>query len=308
MTGDILRIERTSMYDGGGLRTVVFLKGCPLRCIWCSTPESHSSSPEVAYDSKKCGLCSACINSCAASALSLDARAGKVLIDKDKCRGCFECVSKCLNSARKGYGFKMTSAEVIREIAKDEVFYFHSGGGVTISGGEPLEQSEFVGEVLRGCRDIGINTAVETTFFAAWGRITPLLPLINLLYVDLKHMDGEVHRQITGVHNRVIIENIRRADSDGNSFEMILRIPVVPGVNDSDFALEDMARFAGGLCRVKRVELLAYHRLGTDTYRNLDKEYLLPDIEPPGQEYMLAKANLFKTVSGKSVLINGREI
>lgn len=304
-TGSVLRIERTSMHDGEGLRTVFFLKGCPLRCLWCSTPESQSAVPEKEHVRDKCNLCGSCAEVCPGGALSLDCEAGGVFTDRERCNGCLACVERCPHGALKGYGLLMTADRAVREIARDEVFYFHSGGGVTISGGEPLEQAAFVREILAGCRDRGIHRAMETSFFAAWERIESLLPYLNLVYVDLKHIDPETHRRIVGVDSGPILENMRRASDSPYDFEMIVRMPMVPGVNDEDAAIEGAARFVKGLSRVGTVEFLAYHRLGTETYRNLGLAYPLPEIAVPDRVYMEAKARRFREIAGVRVLING---
>ncbi|MDR1966768.1 MAG: glycyl-radical enzyme activating protein, partial [Synergistaceae bacterium] len=170
-SGNVLRVEKTSIHDGDGLRTVFFLKGCSLRCLWCSTPESQSPDPEVGYNREKCVMCGACVESCPNGAISIDGIGARIRRDRSRCVGCFLCVLKCPSSAMKGYGTRMTSEDAVREIAKDEVFYFHSGGGVTISGGEPLNQAEFVREILIGCEKLGIHRAMETSFFAEWENI-----------------------------------------------------------------------------------------------------------------------------------------
>lgn len=303
--GNVLRIEKTSIHDGTGLRTVVFLKGCPLRCLWCSTPESHKSCPEIGYVKEKCILCGECLSICPQEALSIDEEKEIVLIDRVKCDGCMLCVKKCPVSALKGYGIRMTSEQVIHEISKDEVFYFHSGGGVTISGGEPLDQIEFVCEILIGCRERGINRALETSFFSSWDKIESLLPLLNLLYVDIKHPDPEQHKKLTGVDSKVILENIRRADASSYDFDLMLRTPLIPGLNDSDETIRKSAEFVKELRRVKFMEFLAYHRLGTETYRNMGLEYPLQEIKTPSFEYMKEKALKFYQIAGVPVRING---
>lgn len=307
-SGNVLRIEKTSMYDGAGLRTVVFLKGCPLQCLWCSTPESQSPRTQVGYNREKCTLCGLCVAACTAKARRPEAEDARITRDGNRCTGCLTCVRTCPNSAVKGYGMYMTVRDVLREIEKDEVFYFHSGGGVTISGGEPLEQARFVEELLRGCQTLGIHRAMETSFFSPWKKIERILPYLSLLYVDLKHTDPAVHRRVTGVDNDIIMDNIRHAALSPYDFEMVVRIPVIPEINDADPTLENAARFIKSLDRVESVELLAYHRLGTETYRNLEMEYKLPDLASPSQDLMLKKARLIRDVSGASVIVDGKPV
>lgn len=303
--GNVLRIEKTSIHDGEGLRTVVFLKGCPLRCLWCSTPESQSSFPEIGFVREKCTLCGDCVSVCPQEALMVDRAGDTLVIDRLKCDGCMICVKKCPESALKGYGVRLTSDKVIKEISKDEVFYFHSGGGVTISGGEPLDQPEFVREILEGCRDLGINRAIETSLFASWDKIEGILPLLNLLFVDLKHIDPIEHKKLTGVDNAVILENLKKADSSPYNFDLVIRTPLIPGINDSDDAICASARFVRGLKKLKYMEFLAYHRLGTETYKNMGLEYPLPEINTPDLEYMRKKAQNFQEIARVPVRING---
>ena len=288
--GSVLRIERTSIYDGQGLRTVVFLQGCPLRCRWCSTPESQSSSPQKGYARDRCVGCGICVRSCPTGALSLATDGLKVLTDSSKCQNCFLCVTKCLQSAPKKYGSLLAVQEVVREIAKDEIFFFHSGGGVTISGGEPLSQPEFVAQVLRECRELGIHTALETSLHAPYENIVQVLPWLNVLYVDLKHMDKVLHKQWVGPDNSLILANLRTIDQTNESLEIIVRIPLVPGVNDSDANLSATAEFCKSLKKLKEIELLPYHRLGLETYRNLDMNYLLQELIPPSPEQIMERA------------------
>jgi pyruvate formate lyase activating enzyme len=200
----------------------------------------------------------------------------------------------------------MTVSEVVREISKDEIFYFHSGGGVTFSGGEPLEQAEFVKAVLLECRDRGIHRALETSFFAPWERVESLLPLLDLVYADLKHPDPTKHLHLTGMDNRLILDNIRRADASSWNFDLVMRIPLVPGINDSDEVLNRAAAFASELGKLKEVEFLAYHRLGIDTYRALGLSYPLMDIEVPDGDHMRSRARFFQSRIGRvTVKING---
>ncbi len=304
--GRVLRIERSSIHDGTGLRTVVFLKGCPLRCLWCSTPESQNPLPEKGYAEERCTLCGLCVEHCPQGALSLDGAGERIVTDRDKCVNCFECVRVCPSGAMKSYGSFMTVDEVVGEVEKDAVFYFHSGGGVTISGGEPLDQPGFVQALLRECQKHGIHRALETSFFAPWETIEPLLPLVNLLFVDMKHSMPEEHRRLTGVDNNLIVENILKADASEYPFDLVIRTPLIPGLNDSEEALAKAARFLKDLRKLKEVEFLAYHRLGTDTYAHLGIPYPLSEIKSPSKDFMLSKVRFFMSeAKGIPVAING---
>ncbi|MHC6180993.1 glycyl-radical enzyme activating protein [Clostridium sp. JNZ X4-2] len=239
LPGSVLRIEKSSIFDGDGLRTVVFMKGCPLRCQWCSTPESHHRGIQTTMD-------------------------GSIT-----------------------YGRIMTVEEVMVEVRKDIPFYFHSSGGMTVSGGEILTQSEFVYNLVRRACWEGINTCIETSFYGDWNEIEPILRCTNTAFVDLKLMDPEKHKKYTGVSNDVILSNIRKAGAKRRSnMKLIIRRPLIPGVNDSKKDLELLGRFLAELSGVDHLQLLPYHRLGTDTYRKLGLTYQLPDIETPSKEYM----------------------
>lgn len=307
--GSILRIEKTSIHDGEGLRTVVFLKGCPLQCQWCSAPESQNITPEVGYLKERCRGCGACVDTCPQGALEQDAKSGKIRIDRARCDGCFKCVRLCPANALKAYGSVMTVSEVVREIEKDEVFYFHSGGGVTISGGEPLMQAGFVRELLKKCRQRGIHSAVETTLYGDWEKIEGLLPFLGTLYADLKHPDSKRHEFLVGAGNALILDNIRKVDLSKEKIDFIVRIPVIPGVNDSQESLFLSAEFLGTLKRLTAVELLAYHRLGIETYDRLGREYPLREIASPGGEYMRSKAEILaRKIPRSKIRINGMSL
>jgi len=184
----------------------------------------------------------------------------------------------------------MSVEDVVREIAKDEIFFFHSGGGVTISGGEPLSQPDFVLEVLRECRELGIHTAIETSLYAPYESIEKLLPWLNVLYVDLKHMDQEVHKQWVGSDNALIHNNLRKIDQASVQLEIIVRIPMVPGANDSDSNLSATVEFCKALKKLKEIELLPYHRLGLETYRKLGRDYQLKELVPPSPRRISQRA------------------
>lgn len=239
LEGTVLRIEKSSIFDGDGLRTVVFLKGCPLRCKWCSTPESYKKQIESTLD-------------------------GTIT-----------------------YGKIMTVEEVMTEIRKDSLFYFHSGGGVTLSGGEILLQSEFAYNILRRSCYEGINTAIETSFYADWEKIEPILDCLDTAFIDMKIFDSDKHKEYTGVANDLILSNIEKAGKEKRpNLKIIIRRPLIPGVNDSKEELDGLGKFLSGLKGVDSLQLLPYHRLGTDTYRKLGMDYPLKDVEVPSDEHM----------------------
>ena len=227
--GRILRIAKGSIHDGDGLRTVVFLKGCPLRCAWCASPESQDT--EYSH----------------------------------------------------GYGITMTAAEVFNEITKEEIFYYHSGGGVTISGGEPLMQADFAFALVKQCKKVGINTAIETSAYGDYSAIEKLLPYLDVIYADLKLMDEQQHIKQTGVSNKTILENIIRIAKE-YSGKLRIRIPLVPSINMDDDIIRVVAEFCKNLERLDFVEFLLYHRLGVDTYRKLGREFLMDSIVLPDKE------------------------
>lgn len=301
--GVVLRIEKTSIHDGQGLRTVVFLKGCPLSCQWCSTPESQRPVFEKVHIDDRCTGCGTCVDNCPSGALTLID--GRVKTDVLLCSHCFSCVAICPEDAHKGYGKIMTVAQVLEEISKDEIFFFHSGGGVTISGGECLLQPEFVEGVLRECRLRNINTAIETSLFAPWQIVEGLLPFLNTIYVDLKHPDGKMHKKFTGVENGVILNNLRKLDQSELSFGLHLRIPLIPGINDADDTLLQVISIAESLNKLEEVEILPYHRLGMISYDHLGRNYHLKDLATPSKEYIIERFEFVKNQSTVPVKIGG---
>lgn len=243
--GMVLRIERSSIYDGEGLRTVVFLKGCPLSCAWCSTPESQS--PDI------------------------ERVAGKI------------------------YGRMMSVDEVIVEVEKDKIFYFHSGGGMTLSGGEPLLQADFSAALLKECKMLGINTAMESSMFAPYEELEKMLPDLDTIYADLKFVDAKKHKKYCGHDNALILNNISRVAAEDRPLRLILRIPLIPGINDSDEELAAAAEFCRELPSASAVELLPYHRLGVPTYEKLGRPYPLQEIKPPQMDYVCERKEFFSS-------------
>jgi len=290
--GVILRIERTSIYDGPGLRTVLFLKGCPLACKWCSSPESQRTVLEKGYRPDRCVGCGTCVAHCPVGALSLTN--GTVQTDESLCAQCFRCVDICSQEARKGYGRTMTVSQAIAEISKDEIFFYHSGGGVTISGGECLLQPDFTAGVLKECRLRSIDTAIETSLFASWRGIEKTLPFLNTLYVDIKHPNGKEHKNLVGIDNSLMLANLKKLDQSDRLFGLHLRIPLIPGINDADDTLLEVLSIAAPLKKLKEIELLPYHRLGVATYTLLDRPYELENLPAPTSEYIMERTTFLR--------------
>lgn len=299
--GNVLRFERTSIQDGQGLRTVLYLKGCPIKCMWCSTPESQKFQPELGYVKSKCHGCGKCISSCSSGALSYG-KGYRIEIDYEKCTSCFDCVDICPNNALIGYGRSMTVEEVVKEISKDEIFYFHSNGGVTISGGEVFMQADFVSDILKECKMLGINTAVETSLISDYASVEKILPWVDTMFVDIKMMDEIDHIKYTGSTNKGILENILLIDKSDYDMEMIIRIPLISNINDSNDNMAMTGAFCASLEKLKEIEILPYHRFGIESYSNLGKEYLLNDLDPPSDEHLMKKAGILAfATEGKKV-------
>lgn len=275
----VFNIQKFSIHDGPGIRTTVFLKGCPLRCRWCANPESQLHQAQVRWDRARCVGCGRCVQACPADAVTLDAQG--VHIDMEKCAGCGACAHACGEHALTLDGEARDVADVVRACMQDQMFYEESGGGVTLSGGEPLASPEFALELLTELRKKGVHTALETTGYALPEVFDRVTAQADLLLFDVKHYDRERHVQGTGVANDMIVENLRRAIAAGR--EVLPRIPVIPGFNDS---IDDAQGFAALLKGVgaKRAQLLPFHQLGEKKYEMLGMEYELHDLKPLHEE------------------------
>jgi pyruvate formate lyase activating enzyme len=280
-TALIFDIQRFSVHDGPGIRTLVFFKGCPLRCRWCSNPESQVCAQELGYLPGRCLGCLACVEACARGAVSLGAD-GRPQTDRDRCVGCGDCTATCFADARVLSGRRMTVSEVMEQIRRDEVFYRRSGGGVTLGGGEVLAWASFAARLLAACKAEGIDTAVETGGCGAWADLQQLVPHVDSWYYDVKHADPGVHARLTGSGNVEIIENLRRLAATGAA--VVVRVPVVPGLTDREADVRAVARLVAAGRLAGRIELLPYHRLGEEKYGRLGRAYELAGLEPPGEE------------------------
>jgi pyruvate formate lyase activating enzyme len=262
---NILNIQRFAVHDGPGIRTAVFFKGCPLRCIWCHNPESQAFHSEILYSADRCRLCKACAAVCP----------HHIIVPTDECDHCGACVNACAAEARVLAGREMSVPEILREIERDVIFFDESGGGVTFTGGEPLAQPAALEALLVACRDHRIHTAIETCGAAAPDTLLRLCGLADLVLYDVKFVDSDRHRQFTGAPNTTILANLTALLRVHPN--VLVRVPVIPGVNDT----EDFRSLCDTLPIHPAVQLMPYHRAGVDKYRRLGREYQLPDTEPP---------------------------
>lgn len=274
---NIINITRFCTDDGPGIRTTVFLKGCPLRCAWCHNPESQSPDPEILWDSEKCSSCGLCVDACAAGAHRITDRLH--LFDPDKCTRCGRCAEACPLGALELSGRRVSTSEMLEEIKKDAVFYTASGGGVTVSGGEPLMHPDFTAELLRLCKEQGIHTAVETSGFAGRGALDKVLPYCDLILFDVKESREEWHKQYTGVPQAPIIDNLRYID--GKGIPTLLRAPIIPGLNDREEHLSELRELRDSLKNCQGLQIMPYHSMGAYKYKKLQRDYLCDGICEP---------------------------
>lgn len=289
--GLIFDIKRFAVHDGPGIRTTVFMKGCPLRCLWCHNPESWKRTPEMLFYEQRCIGCGKCFEVCPSGALGIADE--KRVYDRDRCQHCWKCVEVCYAEATVKCGREVTVEEVRTEVEKDRPFYENSGGGMTVSGGEPMMQEAFVFSLMQRSKERGIHTALDTSGYVRWEVLERFLEVTDLFLYDLKLVDEARHRAYTGVSNRRILDNLRNLSSAGA--QLLVRMPVVPGYTDAEEDMEAAGRLLSSLDGDRiRVQLLPYHRLAQSKYERLEAVYPLKDVQAPPKERLERLRDMLK--------------
>ena len=301
MEGNIFDIQRFSVHDGPGIRTTVFFKGCPLKCIWCHNPESQKKEVSFAFYESKCTLCGACAEACPNKVHLFEGE--KHSLDRTKCVYCGKCASSCIKGAIEILGRKESAADILKEVERDNTFYKNSGGGLTVSGGEPLMQKDFLLELLMGAKEKGIHTCIETCGFASRDTVTEVAKYTDIFLFDVKETDDERHRALTGVPFSPIKENLLLLDSIGA--KIVLRCPLVPEINVRDGHLEEIARLASSMNNILEVNVMAYHTLGNGKYDALEMENKMKGKEAMSNE---EKQACIDAISKKITEISGKVI
>lgn len=291
-TGTIFNIQKYSVHDGPGIRTIVFLKGCSLHCDWCSNPESQNPEPQVACNRDKClgtDKCTRCDGICANGAFGF-AENGKIARLTEKCQDCEACVEACPTDALFTYGYKTTVDEVLKKVEEDSVFYSRSGGGLTLSGGEPLFQKDFALALLREAKKRRLNTCIETCGQVPWAVLREAAPLLDTIMFDVKHMDTKKHAEGTGAGNETILSNLRKLREEFPDRKVIVRTPIIPDFNDTPEDIRAIAEFVREIGAEH--EVLQYHRMGSPKYAYLGLEYPMGDIEKLNDEAFAELKNI----------------
>ena len=292
--GLVSQIVHGSFVDGYGIRTTVFMKGCPLRCLWCCNPEGQQGYPEISFTSSKCSGCGNCIPLCPVNAIRADGSSenGTIIIDRRICTNCGECIEKCFTGALEFFGRYYSVDELFQVVIKDRQFYQSSGGGVTIGGGEPTFQTSFVHAFIEKCRNNYIHIAVDTCGYTSTEEGMEILKKADLLLYDLKNMESEKHLKITEVSNKIILSNLRTLNSMGK--EIIIRMPLIPEYTDSEKNVTLMAQFLAGLKSIIRVDIIPFHKYGVIKYQKLGKLYKLDRLRPISDQRVNEIKNIFR--------------
>jgi len=299
--GIIFDIKRYAIHDGPGIRTTVFLKGCPLRCQWCQNPEGQESKPEIMLRSTRCAKeCYACVSACPQGAISKNGR--QVVFDKEKCDLCAKCEDVCVYEALKIVGKEVTVQEVMDEIVKDRVFFDESGGGITFSGGEPLMQLDFLEALLEEIKKKNIHVTLDTSGYVSFEDLEKVSNKVSQFLYDLKIIDDEKHKKYTGVSNKLILENLLKLSERRKS--VYVRIPLISSINDDERSIQMFTEYLHTLKNIKQISLLSYHAGGCEKYKALGKEGFLKTFQPPSNE-RIEEIKEILVNSGFSVKIGG---
>ena len=293
--GRFFEIKRFAVHDGDGIRTTVFLKGCPLKCVWCHNPEGLDGKPQLAFYPHKCVECGECADICPNGAHKVDSEGHAFL--RESCDGCGMCADLCPRDSLKFYGRQVTADRLLPVLIEDKEFYENSGGGVTFSGGECLLQADFVRECLIALKKEGINTAVDTCGFVSREQLDKVIPYTDTFLYDIKAISPDVHKKCTGQTNEIILDNLLYLDKLKKDIE--IRIPYVPDYNDTE--MEEIAHFLSGLTSVKKVRVLPYHNYAGSKYASLGMEITLPKNLPTPEQIQSATA-LIKNITGLNVV------
>lgn len=301
---NIINIQKFSTHDGDGVRTTIFFKGCPLRCMWCHNPESQSYQKELIFHRHKCTTCGKCVTKCKQGANTIVD--GKLVFDRTKCTSCGVCTDWCITEARELAGKEYTVDELVKEAMKDKIFYEQSGGGVTLSGGEVLtcRDMDYVEQVCRKLHENGVSVYIDTSGYAPYENLKRLLPYVDVFLYDIKLMDNEMHKKYVGVDNTLILENLIKLSNDGAG--IYARLPIIGKVNATEQHIESVIRFlTENHINIQQVNLLPYHDIGKGKYSALDMGYNDDEMEKPASDLMEHFKSMFEAHGFNKVKIGG---